>query len=143
MINGKLIGVRLIRSHYSDVVIRKFEMRPGRLYFGHMTRAAILRPDAAASRNYRCTGTVTRTRRPLLFHTALMARKTFRIVISGIFIQDLMRIMACSTTYPPVVGVTLALEDSVWLKPHVVYLEAFEQGEFFVTAMARSAKILR
>jgi hypothetical protein len=65
-----------------------------------------------------------------------VARKTFGIVIGGVFIEDLMRIMACSTTYPPVIGVTLALENPVRLEPHVIYLKTFEQRKLLVTAMA-------
>jgi hypothetical protein len=53
-----------------------------------------------------------------------MAGHTLRVIVTSVQLERFVGIMTCGTTYSAIVGVTLAVEDAIRLKPNVVDLHA-------------------
>src|SRR5689334_13397978 len=72
-----------------------------------------------------------------------MTLQTPLVVISSIFSERLVRIVTSRAADVSIVRITLAVENTVRLKTHVVDFHALQQRKLFRAAMARRAKLLR
>jgi len=72
-----------------------------------------------------------------------MTRQTFRVVVSSILFDWLVRIMARSATDASIIGVTLAVENAIRLKPHIIDFQAKQLLKVGNGAMTSGTKLLR
>src|ERR1041385_198583 len=72
-----------------------------------------------------------------------MAFQTALIIISSVFSERFVRIVARRAAYPAIIRITLAVKNTVRLKTHIVDFHALQQRKLFRTTMTRRAKLLR
>src|SRR5262245_28448294 len=139
VVSYHLVLIRLVRPGDAYKVIGKFEMRSGQFHFGHMAGGAVLCIDPATGRR----GLIVRfLSRPRRFPAGGMAGQAFRVVISRVFIERFVRVMASGTAYAAVVRITLAVKYPVRLEADVVYSHTFQSGGLTGPAMTGGAEIL-
>src|SRR5262249_52237364 len=122
-VSRPLVLIRLVRPDDAYVMVRKFKVRPRQFHFGHMARRAILRSRPA------------RRRRSLSARFCGMTGHAFRVVVSGVFFERFVGVMACGAAYATVVRITLAVKNPVGLESHVIHSHVFQRGELTGPAM--------
>ena len=120
-------------------MVSKLEVRRRRANLWHVAGNTILRGDfAGRSNTLRCDFAFHIGR--LLF--SRMAGETLLIVNSRVLGQRLVGIVTGRAAYASIIRVTLAVEDAVRLKAHIVDFHAAQQTKLIAAAMTRGAKFL-
>jgi len=123
-------------------MIGEFEMRAGQIDLRHVTRSAVLRSDFAAWR-VASFFRLRRLRGGARSAPRLVTGHAFRVVIGLVARRRVVRVVACATAYPAIVGVTFAAEDAIGLKADAVHADPLRRHDyFFGAAMTGAAEVL-